>query len=52
MALGSGIKQGFEHRQAIDMVPMAVGNQQMGIDGFRTLQALTQRENPRTSVEN
>ena len=32
MEPGSGIKQGFEHRQTIDVVPMTVRDQQMGLN--------------------
>jgi hypothetical protein len=51
-ALGCGIKQRCEHRQAIDVIPMTVGDQQMGVDRLWTLQGLTQRENPRSRIKN
>jgi len=51
MAASSGIEKGFEHRQPIDMVPMAVGDEYMDFNRFLGGQGLAERKDSGSAVQ-
>ena len=52
MAASPGIEEGFEHRQPIDMIPVAMSDQYMDLNQFLGRQGLAEWKNPGSAVQN